>query len=467
MTEYKLLIDGKLVPGAGSIDVVNPATEEAFAKCPTADESQLNAAVAAAKKAFETWKTVPWGERAKALVKLADTLESRKEEFARVLTEEQGKPFPFAMGEMDAAIGTIRYFASLELPNEVIADDDHKKVVEQRTPLGVVAAITPWNFPVVLLFIKLAPALLAGNTIVCKPAPTTPLTTLMVGEVCAELFPAGVVNVIADNNDLGGKLTHHPDIAKVAFTGSTATGKKVMESVASTLKRITLELGGNDAAILLDDVNPKEAAANVFMGATFNSGQVCVAVKRLYVHESMYDEVCDELAKLANDTVVDDGFKQGTAMGPLQNKQQYEKVLGFIDDARKNGKIIAGGADESRKGYFIRPTIVRDIPDDAKLVKEEQFGPVLPVMKYSDIDDAIRRANDSEYGLAGSVWSKDPERAFEVAQKVQSGTIWVNKCLDMDPTVPFGGSKQSGMGTEYALDGLKEYTQRKVINMAK
>lgn len=467
MTDYKLLIDGKLVPGAGSIDVVNPATEEAFAKCPTADESQLNAAVAAAKKAFETWKTVPWGERAKAVVQLADALEARKEEFARLLTEEQGKPFPFAMGEMDAAIGTIRYFASLELPNEVIADDEHKKVVEQRTPLGVVAAITPWNFPVVLLMIKLAPALVAGNTIVCKPAPTTPLTTLLVGEVCADIFPAGVVNVIADNNDLGGKLTHHPDIAKVAFTGSTATGKKVMESVASTLKRITLELGGNDAAILLDDVDPKEAAANVFMGSTFNSGQVCVAIKRLYVHESMYDQVCDELAKLANDAVVDDGFKQGTTMGPLQNKQQYEKVLGFIDDARKNGKIIAGGADDSRKGYFIRPTIVRDIPDDAKLVKEEQFGPVLPVMKYADIDDAIRRANDSEYGLAGSVWSKDPERAFEVAQKVSSGTIWVNKCLDMDPTVPFGGSKQSGMGTEYALDGLKEYTQRKVINMAK
>lgn len=467
MTDYKLLIDGELVDGKGSIDVLNPATEEAFAKCPTADEAQLNAAVAAAKAAFPGWRAKAWGERQKALVQLADALEAQKEEFGRLLTEEQGKPLPFAVGEMDAAIGTIRYFASLELKNEVLEDDDKKKVIEQRTPLGVVAAITPWNFPMVLLMIKVAPALLAGNTVVAKPAPTTPLTTLKFGEVAARILPKGVVNIIADNNDLGGLLTRHPDVAKVAFTGSTATGKKVMESVASTLKRITLELGGNDAAILLDDVEPKQAAANVFAGATFNSGQVCVAVKRLYVHESMYDEVCDELARLANDAVVDDGTKQGTTMGPLQNRAQYEKVLGFIEDARQNGKIIAGGADENRKGYFIRPTIVRDIPDSAKLVQEEQFGPVLPVLKYSDIDDAIRRANDSIYGLAGSVWSADPERALEVAQKVESGTIWVNKCLDMDPTVPFGGSKQSGMGAEYAIDGLKEYTQRKIINMAK
>lgn len=467
MTDFKLLIDGQLVSGAGSMDVVNPATEKPFATCPTADEAQLNAAVAAGKKAFPAWSALPWGERQKYLVKLADAMDARKEEFGRLLTEEQGKPLPFALGELDAAIGTIRYFASLELPNEVIADDERKKVIEQRTPLGVIAAITPWNFPLVLLVIKVAPALVSGNTVVAKPAPTTPLTTLLFGEVCAEVLPAGVVNIIADKNDLGGLLSKHPDIAKVAFTGSTETGKKVMASVASTLKRITLELGGNDAAILLDDVDPKKAAADVYNGAIFNSGQVCVAVKRLYVHESMYDEVCDELARLADETVVDDGFKQGTRMGPLQNKAQYEKVLGFIEDARKTGTIIAGGDMTDRPGYFIRPTIVRDIPDDAMLVKDEQFGPVLPVLKYSDIDDAIKRANDTVFGLAGSVWSADPERALEVALKVDSGTIWVNKCLDMDPTVPFGGSKQSGMGTEYALEGLKEYTQKKIINMAK
>ena len=467
MSHFKLLIDGKLVDGAGSIDVINPATEEAFATCPTADEGQLNAAVAAAKAAYPKWKALSWAERQAYLVKLADALEARQEEFARLLTQEQGKPLMFAHGEMAATLGTIRYLASLELDNAVLADDDTKKVIEQRIPLGVVAAITPWNFPLVLLAIKLAPALVAGNTMVAKPAPTTPLTTLLLGEICAEILPPGVINIIADDNDLGGLLTKHPDIAKVAFTGSTATGKKVMESVASTLKRITLELGGNDAAILLDDVDPKKAASDVFKGATFNSGQVCVAVKRLYVHESQYDAVCEELAKLAEATVVDDGLKQGSVMGPLQNKAQYDKVKGYIEDARTRGNVIAGGTMEDRKGYFIRPTIVRDIADDAPLVKEEQFGPVLPVLKYADIDDAIERANDSEYGLAGSVWSSDPGRALDVALRVESGTIWVNKCLDMDPTVPFGGSKQSGIGVEYALDGLKEYTQRKIINMAK
>jgi acyl-CoA reductase-like NAD-dependent aldehyde dehydrogenase len=465
---YQLLIDGKLVPGAGEIDVINPATGEAFAKCPVADETQLNAAVAAAKRAFPAWSKRPWTERQALLEKLCQELIAHRDELARTLTQEQGKPVFFAGLEVDAAVDTIRKMAALgELPSEVIHENDQKKVVEQRTPLGVIAAITPWNFPIVLLVIKLAPALVTGNTVVAKPAPTTPLTTLMIGEMAQKIFPPGVFNVIADKNDLGGKLTSHPDIAKVAFTGSTATGKKVMQSVASTLKRITLELGGNDAAILLDDVDPKAAAANVFMGATFNSGQVCVAVKRVYVHESMYDAVCDELAKLADATVVDDGLKQGAQMGPIQNKAQYEKVLGYIEDAKKRGKVLTGGAATDKPGYFIRPTIVRDIPDDAPLVKEEQFGPVLPVLKYADIDEAIARANDSEYGLAGSVWSKDENRAVDVAMKVNSGTIWVNKWGDMDPEVPFGGSKQSGMGTEYALDGVKEYTQRKVINIAK
>lgn len=466
MTDYKLLIDGQLVPGAGSIDVVNPATEQSFATCPTASMDQLNAAVAAAKAAFPAWSETPWQERRDKLMALADALDARKDEFARLLTQEQGKPLQFAGIELMATIGTIRAMGSLTLDNQVILDNDEKKVIETRIPLGVCAAITPWNFPLVLLAIKLAPALLAGNTMVCKPAPTTPLTTLLLGEVCAEIFPAGVVNVIADNNDLGGALTSHPDIAKVGFTGSTATGKKVMESVASTLKRITLELGGNDAAIVLDDVDPKEAAAKVLNGAIFNSGQVCVAVKRVYAHESIYDEFVTEMARLADEVVVDDGMQQGAVMGPVQNKAQYDKLMGFLDVAAKDGKIVAGGKMD-RPGYFIRPTVVRDISDDSPLVREEQFGPVVPVLKYSDVNDAIRRANDSEFGLAGSVWSGDSDRALDVAMKVVSGTIWVNKCLDMDPNIPFGGSKQSGMGTEYALDGLKEYTQRRVINMAK
>jgi acyl-CoA reductase-like NAD-dependent aldehyde dehydrogenase len=467
MDHFHLLIDGQLVPGAATLPVVNPATEGLLAEAPRADLAQLNAAVAAAKAAFPAWSARALRQRGELLLQLASAFEARQDEFARLLTEEQGKPLPHAAGEIARSIGIIRYIASLDLPMKVIREDAAQRVVEHRTPLGVVAAITPWNFPVLLLAAKVAPALLAGNTLVVKPAPTTPLTTLRFGELCAAVLPAGVVNVIVDHNDLGGALTGHPDVAKVAFTGSTATGKKVMQSVAGTLKRLTLELGGNDAAIVLDDADAKAVAPQLLMGATLNSGQVCLAIKRLYVHDSMYDEMCDELGRLAKDIVVDDGLKQGTQMGPLQNKAQYDKVRGYIEDARQNGKIVAGGNDLPGKGYFVAPTIVRDIPDDARLVHEEQFGPVLPVLRYSDLEDAIARANDTDYGLGGTVWSADSERAFAVVRRIDSGVVWVNKHLDLPPDLPLGGAKQSGIGSEMAQEGLEEYTQLKIINMAK
>ena len=467
MSEYGLLIDGKLVPGAHTLDVINPATEEVIVACPRADKAQLDQAVAAAKAAFPAWSKTPIRERGALLNKLADALEARINEFGHLLTEEQGKPLPHAIGEIHGSLAMIRYYAGLDIQPKVLKEDDTQKIVQHHTPLGVVAAITPWNFPMILLMIKLAPALLAGNTVVAKPAPTTPLTSLKFGELAKDILPPGVLNIIVDQNDLGSALTSHPDVAKVAFTGSTGTGKKVMESVASTLKRITLELGGNDAAIVLDDVDPKETAPKIFAGATMNSGQVCLAIKRVYVHSSQYDEMCDELGKLAREAVVDDGLKQGTQMGPLQNKQQFEKVKSYIEDARTNGKIVAGGELLDRKGYFVPPTIVRDIGDDAKLVREEQFGPVLPIMSYDDVDDAIRRANDTDFGLGGTVWSSDLDRAYAVAAQIDSGTVWVNKHLDLPPDIPFTGAKQSGIGPEMGYEGLLEFTQAKVINMAK
>jgi acyl-CoA reductase-like NAD-dependent aldehyde dehydrogenase len=467
MSEYGMLIDGRLVQGAGGLEVINPATEEVLAVAPRADAAQLDQAVAAAKAAFPAWSARPLAERAAALTAIADALAARHDEFARLLTQEQGKPLPHAWGEIAGTIGMFRYYSTLELPLKVLRETDEEKIVQQHTPLGVVAAITPWNFPVLLLALKVAPALLAGNTVVAKPAPTTPLTTLLFGEVCSRILPAGVLNTIVDQNDLGGALTGHPDIAKVAFTGSTATGKKVMASVASTLKRLTLELGGNDAAIVLDDVDPKAVAPKLFAGATINSGQVCLAIKRLYVHDSQYDAICEELGRLARETIVDDGLKQGTQMGPIQNKAQFEKVKGYIEDAKQHGKIVAGGEIEDRKGYFIPPTIVRDIPDDAKLVREEQFGPVLPVLRYESVDDAIARANDTDYGLGGTVWSADPDRAFEVAKRIDSGTVWVNKHLDLPPDIPFSGAKQSGFGAEMGEEGLLEFTQAKIINLSK
>ena len=467
MREFKLLINGKLLSGAARLNVINPATEEVLAEAPRADRAQLNEAIAAAKAAFHSWSAKPVRERGALLVKLADALEAKQDEFARLLTLEQGKPLPEAHWEIDFTIDVIRYYATLDLPNEILKEDARRKIVQQRIPLGVVAAIVPWNLPMLLLVIKVAPALLAGDTLVAKPAPTTPLTTLRFGEICGEILPAGVINVIVDHNDLGGALASHADVAKVAFTGSTATGKKVMGSAAGTLKRLTLELGGNDAAIVLDDVDPIEVAPKLFVAATMNAGQLCLGAKRLYVHDSQYDQICEELGRLARESVVDDGLKQGTQMGPLQNKAQFEKAKAFLEDAKRNGKIVAGGEVLSRKGYFIEPTIVRDISDDARLVTEEQFSPIVPVLRYSDIDDAIARANNSDYGLGGTVWAKDLDRAFQVAARIETGTIWINKFLNVSPDISFGGAKQSGIGTELGQEGLEAFTQVKIINMAK
>lgn len=468
-TDFRLLIDGKLVAGNSTFEVINPATEAVYARCPRADLDQLNQAVAAAKAAFPAWKARPLAERASLLNKLADAIEAHAAELAPVLTQEQGKPLGGAHYELAIAAGNIRGFTAMDLPESVLHEDDTTRIIRQRQPLGVVAAITPWNFPVIMMVTKLAPALLAGNTIVIKPAPSTPLTTLKVGELCAKIFPAGVVNVIADANDLGGALTSHPDVAKIAFTGSTATGRKVMASAAPTLKRLTLELGGNDAAIVLDDVDPAEIAPKLFFAAMVNSGQVCLAAKRIYVHESIHDAVCAELAKIADGaaSLVGDGMQEGVQFGPVQNRMQFEKVRELIEDARAQGKVIAGGKPHQGKGYFIQPTIVSSLPDSARLVAEEQFGPVMPVLKYSSIDEVIERANASEYGLGATVWSKNIDRAVEVASRLETGTVWINKHLDLPPSVPYGGVKQSGFGVELGQQGLEEFTQLRILNIAK
>jgi acyl-CoA reductase-like NAD-dependent aldehyde dehydrogenase len=467
MSDFSLLIDGNLVKGDLTMPILNPATEEVLAQCPRASEAQLNAAVAAAKAAFPAWSATPLAERRATINKMADVIEANAAELARLLTSEQGKPLADATGEVLGMAGFFRYLGSLDLPMKVIEDSDGRRVEAHRRPLGVVGCIIPWNYPLLILGFKLPPALLAGNTLVVKPAPTTPLSTLRFAELVADILPKGVLNVIADANDLGDVLTRHPDVRKISFTGSTATGQKVMASAAQTLKRITLELGGNDAGIVLDDVDPKKVAPGIFEGAFQNSGQVCLAIKRLYVHEKVYDELCDELVALANNAVVDDGLKQGTKLGPLQNKMQYEKVKGFLDDARKNGTIAAGGAAMDRPGYFIQPTIVRDIKEGSRLVDEEQFGPVLPLIKYTEADDAVRRANATTYGLGASVWSSDTDRAWKIASQIEAGTVWINKHLDMAPHIPFGGAKHSGIGTEFAEEGLAEFTQLQIINAAR
>lgn len=467
MTDYKLLIDGKLVDGAASMEVVNPATEAVLAVCPRGSAQQMEEAVQAAKKAFPAWSRRPIAERRALLMSLADEVDQRQEELARLLTQEQGKPLAEATAEILYAGIFIRAMASQDLPVKVLQDDETTRIEQHRLPLGVVGAIIPWNFPVLLMAFKLPAALLAGNTVVVKPAPTTPLSALKLGEMMADLFPAGVVNIVTDQNDLGGYLTGHPDVAKISFTGSSGTGKKVMEAAAGTLKRLTLELGGNDAAIVLPGADPAVVAPGIFNGAFMNAGQVCLAIKRAYVHESIYDDVVSRLAALADATVVDNGLHQGTMMGPLQNRMQYEKVKGFLETAKADGRIVAGGEVEDKPGFFIRPTIVADIDDQSRLVQEEQFGPVLPVVKYTHPEDALQNANASPWGLGGSVWGPDREKNRDVAVRMQTGTAWINKHLDFSPVVPFGGAKQSGIGVELGEEGLMEFTQIHIINEAR
>lgn len=467
MSDYKMLIGGRLVEGDHQLDVINPATEEVFATVARASERQADEAIEAAATAFPGWAETPMAERQAKVSELADAIAANADKLARALTQEQGKPLAEAQGEIAWAEGYLRHYATLAIAERTIQDDASGLIQVRRKPLGVVAGIIAWNFPLLVACWKIGPAVIAGNTIVLKPAPTTPVTALMLGELCRDIFPAGVVNIITDANDLGGYLTADPRIAKVGFTGSTATGKKIMASAAGGLKRLTLELGGNDPGIVLDDVDVRATAQGIFNAAFLNCGQVCLAIKRAYVHDSIYDAMCDELARIAEAAVVDDGLAQGAQIGPIQNKAQYEKVKDFLERARTDGTIIAGGEVIDRAGYFMRPTIVRDVTDGDQIVDEEQFGPILPVIRFSDIDDVVARANASPYGLGASVWSRDVDRAVAVADRIESGSVWVNQHIAIGPHIPMAGVKSSGLGVEQSEEGLAEYTQLSVINVAR
>jgi acyl-CoA reductase-like NAD-dependent aldehyde dehydrogenase len=465
--DFRLLIDGQLVAGDATMPVINPATGASFTEAPRASLAQLERAVAAARSAFPAWAATPIEQRAASLVAIADRIAPHADELARLLTREQGKPLADARGEIDYAVATFRHFATYRLAPEVIRDDRRGRIEAHRRRLGVVAAIVPWNYPISLFAWKVPLALLAGNTVVVKPAPTTPLTTLRWCELVHDLLPAGVLNSLTDQNDLGPALTSHPDVRKVSFTGSIETGRKVMAAAAPTLKRISLELGGNDAAIVLDDNDPAAIAPKLFGAAFRNNGQLCMALKRLYVHASLYDEICDRLAELADREIVGDGLEQGTTLGPIQNKAQFERVKALLADARASGTIIAGGTFPDGPGYFLRPAVVRDVTDGIRIVDEEQFGPILPVIRFDDDADAVRRANATPFGLGASVWSRNRDRAIALAAGLEAGTIWINQHAAPDWDTPFGGAKQSGIGAELGHEGLNEFTQLTVINAAR
>ena len=287
------------------------------------------------------------------------------------------------------------------------------------------------------------------------------------GAIIKDIVPPGVVNIIADENDLGSYLTSHPDVAKVSFTGSVDTGRKIMKSGADTLKRLTLELGGNDVAIILDDVKVKDVAPKIFDAAMLNCGQVCMAAKRIYVQDAIYDEMASALAAIARDVVVDDGAKQGARVGPLQNRMQFEKVKGLIDSAKKEGATVVGGESGGRTGFFINPAIITNVKEGNRIVDEEQFGPVIPLIRFKSDSEIVARANASPYGLGGSVWSSNFDRARKIAEDIDAGTVWINQHITIGPHIPMAGSKQSGIGVEQGLEGLAEFTQVRVLNMAK
>jgi len=466
--DFSLLIDGKLEQSARQLDVINPALGTVFARCPAAGPAELDRAVAAARRAFPAWRARSFAERAALVKRLSQLLRERQNELAELLTREQGKPLAQSVAEIDRGAAQSDGMVGIEIPVEVIADDADKHIELRYRPLGVVGIITPWNAPVNLALGPLVSALYTGNTVVLKPSPYTPLATLKVGELLKEVFPPGVVNVLAGGDELGAAMTAHADIDKISFTGSVATGKKVLASAAATLKRVTLELGGNDPAIVLDDVDVKSAAKKIFFASFVNSGQVCMAIKRIYAHESIHKELCDALVEEAKKAKVGNGLDADTELGPLQNKMQYDKVVGLIEDTKKAGAtILAGGDVPAGPGYFLPPTLVTDVADDSRLVQEEQFGPIVPILKFSDVDDAVRRANDTRYGLSGSVWTKDLQRGAEIAARLEVGTAWVNQHRATSAFVPFGGAKESGLGRQYSALGLKSYMEPEVVSVAK
>ena len=450
------------------LEVINPATGEVFARCPAAGRVELDRAVAAARDAFPAWRARSFEDRRSAIRRMAQVLRDHQAELAELLTLEQGKPLTQSRDEITRAATQSEGMAQISIEPEVLLDDAARHIELSYFPLGVVGIITPWNAPINLAAGPLTSALYTGNTAILKPSPYTPLTTLKLGELLREVFPPGVLAVLAGGDELGEWMTGHPGVDKISFTGSVATGKKVMASAAGTLKRVTLELGGNDAAIVLDDVDPAAIAPKLFAASFVNSGQVCMAIKRIYAHERIYDALCEALAAQARKARIGSGLDPESELGPIQNQEQYRRVLGILEDTRRSGaRILAGGEPPPGPGYFFPPTIVADIDEHSRLVQEEQFGPIVPVLKFRDVEDALRRANDTRYGLSGSVWSGDTERAASIAARLEVGTAWVNQHRATSATVPFGGAKESGIGRQYSVLGLKSYMEPRVISVLK
>jgi len=473
MAQYSLIIDGKKVDTQDYFDVLNPATEALVAQCPVAKQEHLDQAVAAAQKAFKTWSKVDMATRKQKINEVADKIEAHFDELAALITQEQGKPIQGFAGlgsgfEVGGCVAWCRYTTTLDLPVAVLQDDDECRVELHRKPLGVVGSITPWNWPLMIGIWHVIPAIMTGNTVVIKPSSMTPLSTIRFVELANEVLPAGVLNIVTGEGGLGRLITSHPGIQKIVFTGSTPTGKGIMKSAADTLKKVTLELGGNDAGIVLPDVDVNAIAPKIFATSFINSGQTCAALKRLYVHDSIYDDMCAALTQFAENVKMGNGMDDGIDFGPVQNRAQLDIVRELADAARADGgRFLVGGKAMSGPGYFYPLTLVADVTDGCRLVDEEQFGPILPIIKYSDIDEVIERSNNNPNGLGGSVWSNDIDKAKAIAARMECGSVWINGHALVKPHVPFGGVKDSGLGVEFGQIGLEEYTNVQAVHIEK
>ncbi|KAK4183226.1 NAD/NADP-dependent betaine aldehyde dehydrogenase [Podospora australis] len=466
---YRNVINNKLTSTKETRQATNPSTNEPLPPVPVSTQEDVDAAVKAATAAFPAWSALSQDERGEYLLKFADALDANAEAFTKLLGEEAGKPPQGAGIEYLLTVVQIRGTVAHRLTETVVEDTPERTVTIRYTPLGVGVGIVPWNFPILLGIVKLSSALLTGNTFIWKPSPYSPNTALKVGELAARIFPPGVVNVLSGDEGLGPLLTMHPDIAKISFTGSVATGKKVMAAASGTLKRITLELGGNDAAIIYPDVDLAAVVPLIATWAFVHTGQVCFAVKRVFVHEDIYDEFLAALTGFVTAALKSGGSTDPTAvLGPVQNSMQYAKLQDLYSQIEKQGwkanPPVSPPADVARgQGFFVPPTVIDNPPDDSRVVAEEQFGPIVPLLKWKDEDEVVKRANKVIMGLGGSVWSKDKVKAEKTARRLEAGTVWVNTHFEVGPQAGFGGHKQSGIGVESGLDGLKGWCNAQAV----
>ena len=449
-------------------EIRDPATGEIVGRTRQCSPAEIDSAVAAARRAQPAWAGQTAQERSDCLNAAADAIEASAEALAALLSREQGKPLngPNARFEVGACAAWLRANAAFELDPEVVVEDGETHAELHYRPVGVVGAVGPWNWPMMISVWQFAPALKMGNTVVLKPSEYTPLSVQALVAVVNQALPADVLAVVPGDGAVGAALTGHADIDKIMFTGSTKTGQAIMRTAADSLARITLELGGNDAGIVLADADPAAIASDLFWGAFINTGQTCAAMKRLYVPESLYDEVCQALVEVAEASPMGVGLDEDNVLGPLQNKQQYDIVARLVEAAKDGGARVLVGGDPvaEQPGYFYPTTLVADIDNDNPLVAEEQFGPVLPIIKYTDLDQAIEWANGLEVGLGSSVWGSDLDACRSVAARLEAGTTWINKHGAVDPRIPFGGVKKSGFGLEFGLEGLKQVSVPHVMS---